>query len=284
MRIALFARPKDERAARAARDAREFLEARGAEVVFDADLAESAGMGPGLPRAELPGRADLAIALGGDGTQLSACRLFSPQSVPILGVNLGRLGFLTDVGADQMLPILDRVLRGEFTVEERIMLTGEVLRADGSILGPYDAMNDLVINKGALAQIVRIETRVDGHFVSSYLADGIIFATPTGSTAYGLAVGGPIVTPDADVVLIAPICPHMLTNRPIIVPAGRTVEAGITEARGEVFLTIDGQEGFVLQSGDRLRARRSPHRARLVRAGSPDFFAVLRRKMGWGGT
>jgi NAD+ kinase len=283
VRVVIFARPRDDRAARAARDARDLLLARGAEVFFDPDLAELTGLDGGVPRAELAERADLAVALGGDGTQLAACRLFSPRGVPVFGVNLGRLGFLTDVGPDQMLPVLERVLRGEFEVEERLMLSGEVVREDGTVLGPYDATNDLVVNKGALAQIVRIETRVDGAFVSSYLADGIIFATPTGSTAYGLAVGGPIVTPDADVVLIAPICPHVLTNRPIIVPGGRTVEARIVETRGEVYLTIDGQEGFELRRGDRLRARRSPHRARLVRAGSADFFAVLRRKMSWGG-
>ena len=164
-----------------------------------------------------------------------------------------------------------------------MMLSAEVHRED-EVLGPRDAFNDIVVNKGALAQVIRLETWVQGQFVSTYLADGIIFSTPTGSTAYGLAAGGPIVEPTTDVLMVAPICPHILTNRPLIISAGSTVECILAEARGEVFLTIDGQEGFPLRRGDRIVVSRSPHRARQVQAAAPHFFDILRKKMGWGGT
>lgn len=283
VRLALSSRPDDDRAPQIAGSLLSVLQRMGQEVHLESHLAERLGLGPGCDRATLAERVDLAIVLGGDGTQLSACRAFAPRGVPIWGVNLGRLGFLTDIGPELAPVVLPRILTGEFEVEERMMLLGEVIRADGTILGPFTAANDLVVNKGALAQVVRIETRVDDRFVSSYLADGIILGTPTGSTAYGLAVGGPILMPETELILVAPICPHILTNRPLIVRGESRVDAAIVETRGEVFLTIDGQEGFALVRGDTVRARRSPHRARLVRSSSRDFFAVLRSKLGWGG-
>lgn len=282
MRVALSSRPEDDRAPALARDLIALLERQGQEVRLEDHLARALGRGDGSTRSALADDTDLAIVLGGDGTQLAACRSFAPRGVPIWGINLGRLGFLTDVGPEQVQETLPRILTGAFTVEERMMLLGEVVRADGTIEGPFPAANDLVVNKGALAQVVRIETRVDDRFVSSYLADGIILGTPTGSTAYGLAVGGPILMPETELILVAPICPHILTNRPLIVRGESRVEAAIVETRGEVFLTIDGQEGFALHRGDTVRARRSPHRARLVRTSSRDFFGVLRSKLGWG--
>jgi len=282
VRVAILTKPGSERAAAKAVEVVDYLEARGHELVVDADTAQLAGLGAGTPREELPEGTDLAIVLGGDGTLLLGARVFSPNAVPIFGVNMGRLGFLTDTGPEGLFEVLDQVLAGEHTVEERLMLSAEVIRPDGTVLGPYEAFNDIVVNKGALAQVIRLETRVDGYFVSSYLADGIIISTPTGSTAYGLAVGGPIIVPTTQVFLVAPICPHMLMNRPLVVPASATMDIRLAEARGDVYLTIDGQEGFPLHPGDRIRACRAAHQARLVKVASQDFFSILHTKMGWG--
>lgn len=283
MRIAILAKPKSERAATTAADLAESLRARGHETVLEETAAALAGVPGGVPRTELGDDADLAIVLGGDGTLLLGARTFGPAKVPIFGVNMGRLGFLTDVGVDEMQEALEQVLAGEHAVEERLMLSCSIERADGTSEGPFLAFNDIVVNKGALAQVIRLENHVDGNFVSNYLADGLILSSPTGSTAYGLAVGGPIIVPTTEVMLLAPICPHMLTNRPIIVPATSEVECRLVEARGEVYLTIDGQEGFKLYPGDRVVSCRSVHKARLVKVASQDFFSILRTKMGWGG-
>ena len=282
MRIAILGKPNSRPAALKALELADWLEARGHEVAVEDATTSRGGRPGGVPRDALPEGADLAVVLGGDGTLLLDARVFSPARVPILGVNMGRLGFLTDTGPQAMFEVVGSVLQGKHTVEERLMLSASVLRPDGTVEGPFEAFNDIVVNKGALAQVVRLETRVDGHFVSSYLADGLILATPTGSTAYGLAVGGPIIVPTTEVILVAPICPHMLTNRPLIIPSSSVVECRLAEARGDVYLTIDGQEGFPLFPGDRVRAARSVHRARLVKVASADFFSILRAKMGWG--
>ena len=283
MRVAILCQITRERALAAARKVHRWLEEHGHEAVVTTEMGPSLGIeGVGGPD-QLAAGSELAVALGGDGTLLQAARIFSRHGVPILGVNLGRLGFLTDTGPEQMLETLERVLAGDYRVEERLMLSAEVHRR-GQVIGPRIAFNDIVINKGALAQVIRLETRVNDRFVSSYRADGLIVATPTGSTAYGLAAGGPIIEPTTDVLLVAPICPHILTNRPLIISAGSMVDCILVEERGEVYLTIDGQEGFPLESGDRVRVTRAPHSARLVHCAQADFFDLLRRKMGWGGS
>jgi len=271
------------RAVDAVRRVQTFLESEGHTVVVDERTAEVGGFRPSASLESLADGADLVVVLGGDGTLLYAARQFTPLDLPIYGINLGRLGFLSDTDPEHGLAGLARVLAGDYTVEQRIMLSGELHRPDGTVLGPYRALNDFVINKGALAQVVRLSTQVDGRFVSSYLADGIIVSTPTGSTAYGLAVGGPIIVPTTEVMLLAPICPHILTNRPLVVAADSTIDVVLEEARDDCYLTIDGQEGVRLQPGDKLQVRRSTQSARLVRTDSADFFAILRTKLGWGG-
>jgi NAD+ kinase len=282
VRIAILCKTSSERAVEAATGVADWLLERGHDVVMDDPLARSLGLDAGVPDRELAEGTDLAVVLGGDGTLLRAARALSQGQVPILGINLGRLGFLTDTDAEHMEEVLERVLDGDYSVEERMMLSAEVHRR-GQVIGPREAFNDIVVNKGALAQVMRVETRVNDRFVSSYLADGIIVSTPTGSTAYGLAAGGPIVEPTTEVILVAPICPHILTNRPLIISDASVIDCIVTEARGEAFLTIDGQEGFPLEPGDRIRVVRSPNRARLVQCASADFFDILRRKMRWGG-
>jgi NAD+ kinase len=281
VRIALLAKPESETAAAVAAGVYAWLRDRGHTVLLDSGTAALTGLPAAFERTGFHEDVELAVVLGGDGTQLLAARIFSPGGVPVFGVNLGRLGFLTDVDPDQMIPALERVLAGDFTVQERMMLRGDVLR-DGASVHRAHAFNDIVVGKGQLAQVIRIETRVNGQFVSRYVADGLIVATPTGSPAYGLAVGGPIIEPSTDVLLVAPISPHMLTNRPLVLSGASVVECLILEARGTCYLTIDGQEGFPLVAGDIVRVVQSEHRARLVRAASGDFFEILRDKMGWG--
>ena len=280
MRVAVLGKPNSVPARKAAAEVCPWLEERGCEVTVDDETAAAIGR-TGVPRDALAQGADLALSLGGDGTLLLAARVFAGAAVPILGINLGRLGFLTDTDHDHMFEVLEQVLKGESEIEERMMLTAEVWR-DGGVVSRSDALNDVVVNKGALAQVIHLETRVGGSFVSSYRADGIIVSTPTGSTAYGLAAGGPIVEPSTDVILVAPICPHILTNRPLIIGAGSDVECILVESRGDVYLTIDGQEGFPLEPGDRVRVVRAEHAARLVQVASRDFYEILRTKMGWG--
>lgn len=281
MRLALLAKPSSETAIGAALTVHGWLTARGHTVTVDDAIAEATGLTDAYERTEFTGAVDLAIALGGDGTQLLAARIFSPAEVPVFGVNLGRLGFLTDVDPDRMFPALERVLDGDYTVQERMMLTGTVIR-DGEELHSAHAFNDIVVGKDGLAQVIHLETRVNGKFVSRYVADGLIVSTPTGSTAYGLAVGGPIIEPSTDVLLVAPISPHMLTNRPLVLSGSSVVEGIVRDARGPCLVTIDGQEGIPMKSGDIIRVVRSEHTARLVQVESPDFFEILRRKMGWG--
>ena len=282
MRVAILAKPNDSRANSTAEMVVRLLTERGHEVAVDAALAAQAGIDHSVDRAMLAEGADLAVALGGDGTLLLAGRLFSAFGVPILGINVGRLGFLTDTGPEGMLAALEAVLNGDYSVQERLMLSGEVLRDGKVVFGPFNALNDIVVHKGELAHVIRVESWVDQSFVSEYTADGLIFSTPTGSTAYGLAAGGPIVVPSAQVMLVAPICPHILTNRPLVISGDSVASCIVVGSRGEVLLTIDGQEGFGLEAGDKVCVRRSANSARMIQAASRDFFDVLRTKMGWG--
>ena len=225
---------------------------------------------------------DLVIALGGDGTLLYAARLVGENDVPILGINIGNLGFLTEVPGGQALDALDGVLAGDFSTEERMMLDVELVR-EGAVLERHRALNDAVITKGALARVLNLEVRVDGEYLTSYVSDGLITATPTGSTAYSLSAGGPIVEPGTRATILTPICPHTLTNRPIILQDDRHVTIEIMSGSEHMMLTVDGQVGIPLGRGDVLRYSRSAKRTRLIIWAGLSYFEVLRRKLNWGG-
>ena len=230
---------------------------------------------------EVAARADALVVLGGDGTLLSASHLLE-KPVPVLGVNFGHLGFLTEITMPELQAALEGVLRGEYRFDERRMLRATVAREDDpEVTG--DVLNDVVITKAALSRIIELEVTVDGLFVSSFRADGLIVSSPTGSTAYNLAAGGPIVHPALPAVVLTPICPHMLSNRPLVVGDDSVIEVRLRAAReGEVHITFDGQRGFPLASTDTVTITRSPRTLRLVKAPERDYFEILRTKLKWG--
>src|SRR5579862_7644106 len=233
-----------------------------------------------LARQALGAKIDLLIVFGGDGTLLSAARALGGHNVPILAVNLGGLGFLTSVTLDELYPLLEQVFAGEYLTSSRMMLDAEI-RREGKPSEIQCALNDTVANKGAKARMLDFDVHVDGHHVGRYRADGLIVATPTGSTAYSLAAGGPIIHPDIDAFVITPICPHMLTNRPLVIPDTARVEVRFPATGEPVFLTIDGQIGFQLQSKDRIAIVQSANKALFIRPPKKTYFEVLRSKLRW---
>ncbi|MBS1829381.1 MAG: NAD(+)/NADH kinase [Acidobacteria bacterium] len=242
--------------------------------------AYATGVDP-VPRELVPQGAQLVIVLGGDGTLLSAARAIAGRDIPLFAVNLGGLGFLTAITTEELFPELERALRGEHRIGRRRMLLCEVIRK-GKKVCDYEALNDAVITKAALARMANLDTFVDGHFVSTFKADGLIISTPTGSTAYSLSAGGPIIYPSVAAFTITPICPHMLTNRPVIVPDTSVIQIISRDLDDTTYLTIDGQVGEPLQQDDTIICKRSEHSISLVRPPTQLFFDVLRAKLKWG--
>ncbi len=251
-----------------------WLEERGVEVV----VPQYQGEHLGAPGAGAAGKVDMIISLGGDGTLLSTARRFVGTGVPILGVNLGHLGFLTDLEVPDLFSGMEKILRGEYEVEERMMLAAEVRRGSERVAGFY-ALNDAVITKGPLSRIISLETYVGQDHIATFRSDGIIVATPTGSTAYSLSAGGPIVSPDLEVLILTPICPHTLYARPLILAHHHVVRIFLRSDQPEVMLTIDGQVGFHLQEDDEIIVRKADMKARLVKVRQRTFFEVLRHKL-----
>jgi NAD+ kinase len=250
------------------------------EVLGDRLLAHALGW-PRMEDRELVSRADLVVVLGGDGTLIHAARMLDGRSTPILGVNLGTLGFMTEISAEGVFTALDQVLAGRFKLESRMKLCCRLVR-DGKVLVQDEVLNDVVINKGALARVADHEVSIEGVPVAIYKADGVILATPTGSTAYSLSAGGPIVHPSVDCTVLAPICSHALTHRPILVPADRTIRVTLCSETADTFLTLDGQTGHGLQCGDSIEVVRSPNRVHLLRDPEVGYFSILRKKLHWG--
>jgi len=281
--VGIISRPRREDIARVVPPLVNWLQAHGAAVACDSETCECLGAVnvTALKREELPARADLLIVLGGDGTLLSAARLAVERKVPILPVNLGGLGFLTTVSQDEIYSILDEIFAGKHRVSERVMLEAEIVRA-GSVIRKQIALNDAVLNKAALARIMDLELRVDGEYVTTYKADGLILSTPTGSTAYSLAADGPIVYPSVEAFIVTPICPHTLTNRPLVIPDSVTIEVDFKAEDAAVFLTLDGQVGIELMRGDHIRVRKAPDKLLLVRPAKKTYYQVLRNKLKWG--
>ena len=258
-----------------------WLRRRKREVLIDADAAAVLGIEGGVGKAEMMAKADLVVVLGGDGTLLAVARHSGVRGVPVLGANLGGLGFLTAIRPDEVFTALGRVLAGEFEVDRRSMLAASV-RRDGRVIRKFQALNDMVINKGALARILDLETWVDGVPLCTYKADGLILATPTGSTAYSLSAGGAIVDPAVAVLLVSPICPHTLTQRPIVLPDNARLRIRVRSPDEDIVFTIDGQEGMKLASEDEIEVRRARNHVLLVRSPAHTFYELLRTKLRWG--
>jgi NAD+ kinase len=259
----------------------EWLARHGISARYDAETAAYLGQTDGTPRDEVPDGTQLIIVLGGDGTLLSAARAVRGREIPLFAVNLGGLGFLTAITIDQIFPELERALRGEQRIAPRRMLSCELVRA-GTQVAAYEALNAVVITKASIARMIDLETHVDNHYVCTYKADGLIVSTPTGSTAYSLSAGGPIVFPAVAALCLTPICPHMLTNRPVLVPDTSVIQVISLAASGDAYLTIDGQIGIPLQHEDRILCRSSANSIHLVRPPRMLFFDVLREKLKWG--
>ncbi|MEW6570781.1 MAG: NAD(+)/NADH kinase [Nitrospirota bacterium] len=257
-----------------------WLKQKGSEVYIDIETASVLNM-EGTPRSQIPLTADMVIVLGGDGTMISVSRIVADKGIPILGVNIGGLGFLTAIHKDELFGVLEKVFSGECSVEERIMLTACVFR-HSECIAEYNVMNDVVVNKGALARIIDIETFINHIFIATFKADGLIVSTPTGSTGYALSAGGPILYPTLNSIVIAPICPHMLTNRPIVMPDDILVEIVLKSSNEDVFLTLDGQVGFSLKQNDLVQIKKSKFKARLFVPCERDYFQILRTKLKWG--
>ncbi len=257
------------------------LASAGIDVLIEDGLAEQIGQVNGFAGEDIPSQADMILVLGGDGTLISVARQIGDRQVPIVGVNLGQLGFLTEITREELPEMLDKLIAGDYKVSERMMIDAFIHRGD-QIVGKYTVLNDAVINKGALARIIDMETYVDGRHLSTYKADGLIISTPTGSTGYSLAAGGPIIYPEINSLLITPICPHMLTNRPVVVWSRSIIEIEVKFQEDVVFFTADGQVGHKLLPGDRVEVRRSETRTRLVSSPSREYFQILRTKLSWG--
>jgi NAD+ kinase len=286
-RVGLIAKRGLEAAAGVLAELAGWLEARGAQPVFETETAALAAVPPGRPtvsRDELPGACDVLVVLGGDGTLIGmAGRIGRTGSdVPILGVNFGSLGFLTEITLPELFDALEATLEGRAAIEPRAMLAARTMRND-SIFADHIVLNDIVITKGAMSRIVEISVTVGDAPVTRVRADGLIIASPTGSTAYNLAAGGPIVHPAVDAMLLTPIAPHTLTNRPVVIPASSEVHLRPIMEGNEVFVTFDGQSGFPLQPGDLVSVRRAPRPLRIIKSAERTYFDLLREKLKWGG-
>lgn len=278
--VGICVKPGEGGLAKLVRELGSWLGQREIEALADPEAARGLGSA-GTPRGDLAERVDLMLVLGGDGTLLAVARAVGAREVPILGVNLGSLGFLAETSREDLFPTLDALLAGRLRIEERMRFVVGVERGSQRT-AEYLALNDAVISNTALSRMVHLETRTDGAPLTTYHADGLIVSTPTGSTAYSLSAGGPILLPGSAVMSITPICPHSLTQRPLVVSQSVSLEVIVHTRGGEVALTVDGQEGLELRDGDRVAMWRSPHPVELIASPMRTRFEILREKLRWG--
>lgn len=279
--VGICVKPGEPELADLVRELEKWLRDRGLAVAPDPEAARWTEADARL-RGDLAREVELIIVLGGDGTLLAVARAVASRDVPILGVNLGTLGFLAETGREEIFASLEAVLADRFEIEERMRFEVTVNR-EGDELGRFIALNDAVVSNTALSRMVDLRTRADGTDVATYHADGLIVATPTGSTAYSLSAGGPLLLPTVEAILLTPICPHALTQRPIVLPGHCEVEATVLDSRGgQVHLTVDGQVGRALEEGDVVKVVRAEHPARLFVPPGRNRFEVMRAKLRWG--
>lgn len=283
--VGIVVKPNNTEAWKTACELSDWLEARGLKVSGKHVHGENTDPEQCSPDSidddNFVAESDLIVVLGGDGTMISTARLVGDADVLVLGVNYGSLGYLTDFRIEEMFTSLEMIFRGDFEIDRRVMLTAEHLRGD-EVLATGRVLNDVVINKAALARIIEIEVDLNGQFVNSFRADGLIVATPTGSTAYNLSAGGPIIYPSMNAVVLTPICPFTLTNRPIVIPDTAIIELKLEKENEGVVLTLDGQIGYTMRAQDRVRIRKSRTTFNLVQPHNRNYFDVLRNKLKWG--
>ncbi|MBO8137282.1 MAG: NAD(+)/NADH kinase [Desulfotomaculum sp.] len=256
-----------------------WLKNRNLNVLLSDECAETLGKPKeGLPPEKLARVSDCILVWGGDGTILNCTRVAAPLGTPLYGINAGRLGFLTEVDIPDILPGLERLLSGRYVIEERMMLEARVYR-QGKLVETSWGLNDAVISKGAFARLIWLKIYANNELVNNYPADGVIIASPTGSTAYSLSAGGPLVGPNIDLMVVTPICPHTLSARPLVLSPGNVVSVTTETSRGEIMLTLDGQYGFRLETHDEVQVRRAPFKAKFIRTQKNSFYSVLREKL-----
>ncbi len=280
-RVGITSKPNKAEVSEIAPPLMGWLRERGIEVLIDQETALTLGSPEaGKTRTQICAAVDLVIVLGGDGTFLATARALEGRPVPILAVNLGGLGFLTVVTREEIYDALEAMLAGRFRLESRVQIEASVIR-DGLQLGPYVALNDVVLNKGAIARVLDFDVRADEQFISTYKADGLIVSTPTGSTAYSLAAGGPVVAPNVRAFIITPICAHTLTNRPIVLRDNATVEITV-KTDESVYVTVDGQVAIEVYAGDGVRIRKAASTVEMIHAVDKSYYDILRQKLKWG--
>lgn len=278
MRLGIIINPDKYEAKDVARDIKKWAQEAGVELCSPQEMRICLQELPVLLEANNEEALDCVLVLGGDGTLLNAARKLAPKGIPVLGVNLGNLGFLTGIELSELQAGLDSLARGEVYYEERMMLEAEVMRDDSSI-NKFYALNDMVISKGAFSRMIRLKMSVSGQYVETFPADGLIVSSPTGSTAYCLSAGGPIVSPELEAMILTPICPHNLYSRPLVISPTEEIRISMVTQGVEAMLTVDGQHGIQLRNEDAVVVRKAPFYARLVRLEGQNFFAVLRKKM-----
>lgn len=281
-KIGIIANIEKEKAVESVLQLKEWLLNRKLEVLLEEGIADKLGEATGFKSEALASSADLVVVFGGDGTLLRAARSMREFDVPILGINLGAFGFMTEVNLHEMFGAMELILKGDYRTEKRMMLDVVINRGQECV-GDGTVLNDVVINRGNLSRIVELKTVVDGRYLTTFKADGLIISTPTGSTAYSLSAGGPIVLPELNTVIITPICPHTLTNRPVILPEDVTVKIVLWTKEKGATLTLDGQVSFTLKSGDAITIKKSSYFTSIVVSPDRDYLEILRTKLGWGG-
>ncbi|TYB32869.1 MAG: NAD(+) kinase [Flexistipes sinusarabici] len=281
--IAIVVKPHAEEVADITIQICDYLKSEGKNVLLEERTASVLGYSDFTAHDEIKNNADLLIVLGGDGTLISSNRIISGANIPILGVNLGRLGFLTETKVEEALDTVKKVLSGNYRFDNRMKLISDIFYDEEKVFG-IEVLNDIVINKGALARIIDIEVHIDNQYVNTYRADGLIISTPTGSTAYTLAAGGPIVYPTLNSIILTPICPHSLTHRPIVIHDDSEIKIRILNDDEKVFITYDGQIGRKMSLKEEIFIYKSPQPVKLIVSQKRNYFALLKEKLGWGST
>jgi NAD+ kinase len=279
--IGILAKPKFPEIKSTLQDVVTWLRSRSIEVILDQASAMLLGEQGGYQKTQLASKADVLLVLGGDGTMLNAARLAGERSIPILGVNMGGLGFLTEVRLENLYPSLERVFANDFVLDDRLMLRTHIHR-HGEMVAQGVVLNDVVISKGTLARMIELKIAIQGRFVTNLRGDGLIVSSPTGSTAYSLSAGGPIIDPAVQSLILTPICPHTLTHRPLIVPGNAVIEVTLTSKDDGAMATLDGQVGVAITQEDTVLIQASENRTRLIRFPESNYYDVLREKLKWG--